>query len=657
MQQAYAGFWGRILRVNLSDRETSVVELEPALYRKYMGGRNLALHFLLQELPPGTEPLSPQNKLVFTTSILTGAPVAGQSRNTAAALSPLTGGLADSQCGGWWGSELKFAGWDGLIIEGRAPNPCYLWIEDARVQILPAGHLWGQDTGTVQEILLATHSPKAHIMQIGPAGENGVRFANLTADLRNFHGRGGLGAVMGSKNLRAIVVRGTHRKLKIADPHGLSRIATWFARSVKRSPATSLHHELGTSKGIVPVSVSGILPTYNFQDGSFDAAEAISGERMKEVLNGRTESCYACAVSCKRSVEGSDGTFTVTRQYGGPEYESIGLLGSNLGVDNIVAVAACNELCNRLGLDTISTGATLSWAVECFERGLLSAADTGGIQLQWNDPQTNYKLIEQIAARQGFGDLLAEGSLRAAHKIGRGSQRYAMQVKGQELPNHEPRGKWGVGLGYAVSPTGGDHLQAAHDPWFIKPGDYSTDANWVDLEDLSPVGLLDPVPAESLSGDKVRLFVYLQQIWGFHDVLDWCIFTAVPEFRAIDLNQLTEIIRCVTGWRTSLFELMKAGERGVTMARSFNYHFGFSAEDDCLPERFFEPLRAGTLKGHAIDRLQFEQALKLYYGMLGWDADGCPTQAKLEELGIGWVWKQLVESRPIVPAEAVISAD
>jgi aldehyde:ferredoxin oxidoreductase len=577
--------------------------------------------------------------------VLTGAPVAGQGRHTGAALSPLTGGLADSQCGGYWGAELKFAGYDGLILSGRAAAPVYIQIEDDQVTLLPAQHLWGKTTVEVQELLHQAHGDKVKVLQCGPAGEKLVRYANLTADLRNFHGRGGLGAVMGSKNLRAIIVHGSQRKLRIADSDGLKKIATWFARRTKVSPALTLHHELGTAKGIVPVSVSGILPTYNFQDGSFEGAEEIGGERMKRTLNGDTETCYGCAVSCKRSVEGDNGQFKVTRATGGPEYETIGLLGSNLGVDDITAVAACNDLCNRLGLDTISTGCTLSWAVECFERGLLSEADTGGLRLRWNDPQMNIDLIEKIASRQGFGDLLAEGSLRASLAIGRDSWRYAMQVKGQELPNHEPRGKWGVGLGYAVSPTGGDHLQAAHDPWFTRPGDNTAEYDWVDLTDLNPVGILEPVPAEDLSAAKVRLFVYLQHIWGFHDVLDWCIFTAVPEFRAISLNQLAEIIQHVTGWRTSLFEVMKAGERGVTMARAFNYLYGFSAADDSLPPRFFEPMRAGTLQGHAIDRQAFEEGKRLYYGMMGWSEDGQPSQAKLEELNVGWIWPRLQSER------------
>jgi len=643
MEQRYPGFWGRILRVDLSTGQTRFEDLDPRLYRLYMGGRSMALHFLIRELAPATRPLDPEVPLVLMTSVATGSPIAGQGRHTAASLSPLTGGLADSQCGGWWGAEMKFTGIDGMIITGQSAQPVYLWIHDDHVEILPAEDLTGKETADAQDILLHRHGEKARVLQCGPAGENLVRYANVTADLRNFHGRGGLGAVMGSKRLRAIVVLGTNRRLRLADPEGLKRVATWFARSTKGHPAIELHHELGTPKGIVPVSVSGILPTYNFQDGSFDGAEGISGETMKRVLNGESETCFACVVACKRSVEGEKGKFKVTRRYGGPEYETIGLHGSNLGVDDIVAVAAANERCNALGLDTISTGVTLSWAVECFERGLLMRADTHGIELKWNDPETYLELIDQIAHRQGFGDLLAEGSLQAARRVGRDTEKYAIQVKGQELPNHEPRGKWGVALGYAVSPTGGDHLQAAHDPWFTKPGDSYEDrpVGWVDLEDLSPVGLLDPVPAEDLSGSKVRLFTYLQHIWGLHDVMDWCIFTFVPEFRAMSLNQMVEIVRAITGWNTSLFELMKAGERGVTMARAFNMLHGFTAADDQIPERFFDPMRGGTLQGHAIDRAAFDKGLQLYYGMMGWDAGGRPTQAKLEELAVGWIWDRM----------------
>mgnify|MGYP006291182021 CR=1 FL=1 len=637
MTEQLYGYRGKILRVDLTEGTTRVENPSPAIYRRYLGGTGLGVYYLLNELPPGTDPLARENVLIFMTSPTTGCKISGQGRHTAVTKSPLTGGLADSQCGGFWGAELKFAGWDGIIITERAEKPIYLEITDDEVLFHSAGELTGKSTGEAQDILQERH-PKYRVLQCGPAGENLVRYANVSADLKNFHGRGGIGAVMGSKNLRALAVRGSDRRVEPADPEKLKDHSGWFARSVKDHPAISVHHELGTSKGIVPVSVAGMLPTYNFRDGSFDRVEQVGGEAMKEVIGDGTETCYACAVSCKRKVKGKRGDYEVTGKYGGPEYESLGLLGPNLGVDDIVAIGQSNELCNAYGLDTISSGATLSWAVECFEKDLLTLEDTGGIELTWNDPKTYHKLLGMIARREGFGDLLAEGSYRAGKSLGNGAEKYSMTSKKQEFPNHEPRGKWGVGLGYAVSPTGADHLQAAHDPWFDKPGDYSTEFNWVDLEDLSEIGVFEPVPTESLSAEKVRLFLYLQFIWGLHDVIDWCIFTTVPEFRAISLDRLTDIVRSVTGWRTSLFELLKAAERAWTMARAFNIREGLSASEDTLPDRMFEGLGTGALEGHGIDRREFEDAVATYYGMMGWDEKGIPRKEKLQELAVEWVW-------------------
>jgi len=637
MEQKYKGFWGRVLRVNLSDATVKIEEVDEKIFRQYMGGQALALYYLLKELSSGADPLGPENKIVFATSPLCGTRFPGQARHTVASVSPLTGGLADSQAGGWWGPELKFAGLDAIVVEGQSQAPVYLNILDDRIELLPAEDLWGRTTGDVQDLLKERHSSQARVLQIGPAGEQQVRFANITNELRHFNGRGGLGAVMGSKKLRAIVVKGSHRKIKVHDPEKISEINNWFIKGLKEHPALSLHQELGTPKGVVPLSVAGMLPSYNFQDGSFSGAESISGETMNKTIGAGAHTCYACPVRCKRSIEGSDGKFKVTNRYGGPEYETVGLFGSNLGVDNIIAVGECNELCNALGLDTISTAGTIAWAVECYEKGLLTQEDTGGMELRWNDTAAYLNLISLIAEKRGFGEVLSQGSRRASAAIGRGSEKYAMQVKGQEFASHEPRGKWGVGLGYAVSPTGADHLQAAHDPWFEKPGEYLSDASWVDLEDLSEVGCIDSVPSESLGPDKVRLFTYLQQIWGFHDVLDLCIFVAVPEFRAISLTQIGELLNAVTGWRTSLFDLMKAAERSLTMARVFNIRQGMTSDDDTLPDRMFEPMREGTLKGHSIDRDQFSRALKLYYGMMGWDNLGIPTEAKLHELNIGWL--------------------
>jgi aldehyde:ferredoxin oxidoreductase len=383
------------------------------------------------------------------------------------------------------------------------------------------------------------------------------------------------------------------------------------------------------------MSSEGMLPTRNFQDSSFEGAEGISGQEMKKVLGDSAGTCYACAVACKRRIK-ADPEHGITGRTGGPEYETIASLGSALGIDDIHAVVKANELCNDYGLDTISTGMTIAWATECFERGLLTPEDSGGMELGWNRPGILIDLINKIACREGFGKLLALGSKKAAELIGRGTEEYAMQVKGQELPGHEPRPKWSVALGYAVSPTGADHLQAAHDPWFTKEGDPDREWGYVDLHDLGPLGLLDPVPAESLSPAKVRMFTYLQHVWGFHDVLDICIFVTAPEFRAIGLDKIPQLLSAATGWNTSLFEVMKVGERWVNLLRCYNLREGFSGRDDTLPKRMFEPIRKGTKAGTKIDPTEFQKALYMYYGMMGWDENGRPRHEKLEELAIGW---------------------
>lgn len=640
MEQKYNGFWGRILRVDLTSKKIDVEEMPPDFYRTYFGGGAMAMHFLIKETPKGIDAFDPENRIVLMTSPITGTKISGQGRHTCASLSPLTGGLADSQSGGYWGAELKFAGLDGIVITGKSDELVILNIEDDHFELLPAEHLRGKDTGFAQEYVNGEYKG-ARFLQIGPAGENMARYACVTADLKNFHGRGGLGAVMGSKNLRGILVKGSNRKLKIHDEEGLAQIRSWFNSTLKDHPAITVHHELGTSKGMVPSSIGGLLPTYNFQDSSFEHIENISGEAMHERINGKSETCFSCGVACKRSIEGTDGKYTITRQYGGPEYESLGLLGSNLGVSDIFPVAALNQKCNALGLDTISAGGTLSWAVECYEKGLIDNEQTRGNVLDWNQPDLYLNLLDDIAYQRGFGEILSQGSKKAAEIVGNGTGKYAIQIKGQEPPNHEPRGKWGVGLGYAVSNTGADHLQAAHDPWFTKEGDPDREYGWVDLVDLNPVGVFQPVPSESLEADKVRMFYYLQQIWGFHDVIDLCIFVAVPEFKALSLNQIVSIVECVTGWKTSLFELMKAGERWITMGRAFNHMHGLTAKDDVLPERFFEPIREGTLKGHYINRESFENAKALYYEMMGWDKDSKPLKGKLNELNVGWIWEHI----------------
>jgi aldehyde:ferredoxin oxidoreductase len=378
----------------------------------------------------------------------------------------------------------------------------------------------------------------------------------------------------------------------------------------------------------------GLEPTRNFRKGYFEKAEDISGQKIKETLPLRKDSCFACTVRCKKTVEYRGKTVQFARRYGSPQWESIGSLGPNCEIGDLLSICKANELCNRYGLDTISTGVTVAFAMECFEKGIISETDTGGIDLRFGNAAALLQIIEQIAYRRGFGDVLAEGSYRAARRIGDGAERYAMTVKKQELPAHEPRGKWGVGLGYAISPTGADHLVAAHDGSFEKEGQPEVQIGSVDISDLALFGPHEPVSATSLSAEKIRLYFHLELLWSLYDVLDMCKFVGVPTFRMMTLEHLIDLIYWVTGWKIGFWELIKISEKSINLTRLFNIKHGFTAADDRLPARMFEPLENGAQKGMAIDREEFQRAVRLYYQIHGWDDEGIPTLGKLIELGI-----------------------
>lgn len=625
------GYNGKILRVDLSSGKISVDEPDEVFYRRYIGGRSLALYYLLKELEPGVDPLGPDNMLIFATSVITGAPLPGTSRFSVAARSPLTETYGESEAGGFFGPELKFAGYDAVIIKGKADKPVYLWIHDGEVEIRDAGKIWGKTGKEVQEgIREELGDDKVRVALIGPAGEKLVRFACIVNELKHVNGRGGMGAVMGSKNLKAVAVRGTKR-VEAKEPDTVKSLAKWFSENYMKNPDTSGLHRLGTSILVLPHNELGALPTRNFHEGSFEGVEKISGERLKETLLVGQKSCFACPVGCKRVVK-VDEPFKVDPAYGGPEYETLADFGSNCGVDDLKTVVKAAEICNAYTMDTVSTATTIAFAMECFENGILTKDDTGGIDLKFGNAEAMVKMVEMIAKREGLGDLLAEGSKRAAKKIGRGAEKFAMQVKGKELPMHEPRLKTGVGLGYAVSPIGADHVQVEHDPCFEEKGLF--------LDQLSSIGILEPVKSLDIGPRKVRLFTYLQHWWSLGNCLDICLFTTAP-VRVWKIPQVVEMVNAVTGWDTTTWELMKVGERGTTMARAFNVREGFTKDDDWIPERFFEPLEGGPLKGKKLSKDEFKQAIATYYQMMGWDETGVPTGAKLEELDVGWVADKL----------------
>jgi aldehyde:ferredoxin oxidoreductase len=612
-----AGCWGRILRVNLSDGKTSVEAHDETWYRTYFGGACMITEILLNELEPSIDPLSPRNILIFAAGPLTGVSLPGLGRNSVGAKSPLTGGIGFSEAGGFWGAELKRTGFDAIIIEGRSANPCYLHIVDDQVEFKSASHLWGLDTGDVERMIkLEVGDRNTKVAQCGIAGENKIRFSSIVNDLTHFYGRTGMGAVMASKNLRAIAIRG-HLAIPLANENKIKELRQ-FMNEHRLELAGNLR-EVGTASVLMSQNATSGLPTRNFTEGQFEGAEKISGETMRDTILLNRGTCYACSITCKRVVK-TEEPWNVDPLYGGPEYETIGSLGSLCGVDSLPAIAKANELCAKYCMDTISTGVTIAFAMECFEKGLLSSRDTNGINLVFGNDEAMVEMVRMIAEREGLGNLLAEGSARAAREIGGGAEEFAMHVKGQELALHEPRVKFGHGLSIAFSPTGPDHMNTFHDTGYTKRTDK-----------LKPWGILEPLPVDDLGPGKVHMIKCEENWKHFRGCSVHC--ALVPW----SMDQIVDIVSAVTGWETSLYELGQIGERVQVLSRMFNLREGFTIQDDTIPKRFMQPFKSGPAAGMAPSRESFEAAKKKYYEMSGWNPQtGIPYRWKLEELNIAW---------------------
>ncbi|MBI4286116.1 MAG: aldehyde ferredoxin oxidoreductase family protein [Chloroflexi bacterium] len=620
------GYNGKILRVDLTRKAVSVEEPKEDFYRRYLGGSGFIGYFLLKELSGGEEPLGPDNKLVFAVGPATGAPISGGGRNSVGARSPLTGGYGEAEVGGYWGTELKQAGYDAIIIEGKADSPVYIWINDDKVEIRDAGYLWGKTTTESQKLIWDELGDSlVRVAQIGPAGEKLVRYACIVNELSHAAGRTGMGAVMGAKNLKAIAVRG-HRKITMADPAAVTSLAKQLRDYVKTSRFYQIMSEFGTPGRLVAFSMAGGLPTRNFQSSNFEGAAKIAGETMKDTILVGHRSCYGCAIRCKPEVAVGE-PYHVDPINGGPEYETIAALGSSCGIDNLEAIAKANELCTMNGLDTISTGNTIAFAMECFERGILTPEDTGGLELNFGNAGAMVQMVEMIARRQGLGGILAEGVARSARTFGKGAEDFANHIKGQELPMHEPRYKQGMGVGYAIAPTGAEHCNNIHDDSYTRRI----------VGELASLGVFEPLPAQELSPAKVRMTLYASLWRHLLNCLVYCIF--VP----LSPSKTAELVEAITGWDTSVFELMKVAERCTNMGRVFNLREGKTREDDYLPRRFFTPLPNEPLRGVSVDRTKLDEAIAAYYGMAGWDENGVPTLGKLQELDIAWVAKCLPE--------------
>ena len=619
------GYAGKILRVNLSEGKVWDEEPPDAFYRRYLGGNGLVAYYLLKELPKGADPLGPENLLVFATGTMTGIPIAGSGRSCVGGKSPLTGGYGEADVGGYFGAELKRAGYDAVVVEGKAPQPVYLWVHDGQAEIRAAEQLWGSTTLECQKaIRLELDDKRVRLAMIGPGGEKLVRFACVINDLKHAAGRTGMGAVMGSKNLKAVAARGK-ASVDVADPDGVKELARWMRDNWKEKNWDL--HDTGTDGGLDDLSETGRLPTRNFQDGQFEGAQKITGTTMRDTILVSREGCFACPIRCKRVVKVDDADYQVNPLYGGPEYETVGAFGSNCGVDDLRAIAKANELCNAYSLDTISTGMAVSFAMECFENGLLTTEDTGGLELQFGNAPAMVELTRQICEREGLGDLLAEGPRRAAKEIGPEARPFVVDVKGQPFPMHTCRARHGQALGYAVSPTGADHM---HNIW---DGGMAKDPP---REGLQGLGVYDTVPETELNVQKVRAYTYVTNWQWVYNHLGLCMnMSWTPE-------QIAQIVRAITGWETNRWELLKAAERGVTMARAFNIREGLTRADDVLPLRMNTPYLTTSVNEKPVDPEVLDEHVTIFYGMMGWDPHtGVPTLPRLQELDIEWVYEHL----------------
>lgn len=626
------GYNGKILHVDLTSGGLEVEQPPEAFYRKYLGGSAMGMFYILRDMPAGTDSLAPDAVLTVMTSVTTGTPISGQSRVNVNAKSPVSGAIGDSQSGGYFPAELKFAGFDGIVIKGCAPKPVYLSILNGEPALHNASHLVGKLTGEVDAILREeVGQPKAEVLQHGPAAENGVLFSSLLSMANRNNGRTGMGLVMASKNLRAIVVKGKG-PLPVADAKALAGLSKSGPKMMGENEDVEGLGVYGTAGVVIPQQAMGTLPTFNYNEGQFEFADEISGERLAETVLKERDTCYACIVRCKRVVEITDGKYQVDPLYGGAEYETIATFGSYCGVNDLAAISKANQICNMYAVDTISCGATIAFAMECYEKGIITKEQTGGLELRFGDADVMLEVLQLIVENRGpLGKLLSQGSANAARVWGPEAEDCLITVKKQEAPAHMPQAKKSLALIYGVNPFGADHQSSEHDPM------YEEDTAPLYLTRLAELDLKDPPPYGSLGAEKVRFAAYTHIFYSMLDTLELCQFVWGPAWTLYGPSEIVEYVRAVTGWTVSLYELMKAGERRLNMLRLFNTREGFTRKDDRLPAKFFKPLAGtGPTAGTAIDKQEYEAALDLYYHLLGWTPDGIPTRASLVNVGLEW---------------------
>ena len=630
------GYNGKILHVDLTKGELTVEEPEEAFYRKYLGGSAMGMHYILREMPQGADPLGPENVLTLMTGVTTGAAISGQSRINANAKSPISGGIGDSQGGGFFPAELKFAGFDGIVIKGKSPKPVYLAILEGNAELRDAAHLLGKKTGEVDDIIHSEVDPKAEILQHGPAAEKGVLFSSLVSMSNRNNGRTGMGLVMASKNLKAVVARG-RKRVTLANPKALTDLNKTGPKILPDNPDMPGLAAEGTATVVLFQNTIGSLPARNYNEGQFDSCEEISGARMVETILKERDTCYACVVRCKRVVEIKEGAYRAEPRYGGPEYETLGTFGSYCGVSDLAAISLASQMCNEYAVDTIAAGATIAFAMECFENGVITKEQTGGLELKYGDTDAMLRALEMMLNAEGeFGKTLGQGSERAAQIWGKGADEFLITVKGAEAPAHMPQAKRSLGLIYAVNPFGADHQSSEHDPY------YEEGVADLNLNRLKLIGLSEPQPSYSLTPEKVR-YAYLTEVfYSMLDSAELCQFVFGPAWTLYGPAETVEMIRAVTGWDITVEELMEVGKRRLNLFRTFNAREGLDRKADKLPKKFYKQLKgAGPTAGMTLTHEEVESAIDEYYKLAGWTTNGIPTPDGLKELDIEWAAQYL----------------
>jgi len=612
------GYIGKVLRVDLTQGKTTVQTFSEETLRKYIGGSGLGARILYDETTPETDPLGPENPLIFMTGPLTGTRAVNFGRHQVVTKSPSTGAYGEANSGGTWGANLKRAGYDGIVFTGKAKKPVYVFINNGDVKIKDAEHLWEKDTYEVDEILKAELGPKVVTASIGQAGENLVKFAAIMNDGAEGRaaGRCGVGAVMGSKNLKAIAVCGNIQPYIAREEEFKASVKDWAVKI--RNNTNDALGQFGTSVGLVSVEALGNLPIKNWSKGRFEeGAKKICGQAMAESILTKRYHCAQCVIGCGRTVHVKEGPFAGV-EGGGPEYETLGMLGSNCLIDNIEAIAKGNELCNRYGLDTISTGSTIAFAMECYEKGIITKDQLGGLELKWGDPHAMVKMIEKIALRQDVGYVLAEGTRIASQMLGGIAAEFAVHVRGLEFPAHDPRACYSTGLEFATSNRGACHLSSfTHD--FEFGGGLP--------EDLGYEGNLDRFDVKG----KGEYIATMQNLMCMFDSLTGCKFV-IFGLGDKTVSTMVEWLNMATGWDVTKEEFMETGARIFNLKRMYNIRHGQSRKDDVLPPRILTHMRG---EGGAADTLpHIGYLLNEFYKYRGWDETGIPKEETLEKLGL-----------------------